>query len=66
MGLIGHELQHAVEALSESAVTDSVTLYNFFGRLAPAGDWRFETTAALHAGDDVENASCGHTEKWVG
>jgi hypothetical protein len=60
MGLIGHELQHAVEALSELAVTDSVTLYNFFGRLAPAGNGRFETTAALHAGDEVENELRAH------
>ena len=62
MGLIGHELQHAVEALSESAVTDGVTLYNFFDRLAPAGNGRFETTAARHAGDDVENELRAHLE----
>jgi hypothetical protein len=55
MGLIGHELQHAVEALSESGVTDGVSLYNFFRRLAPTDNGRFETTAALHAGDDVED-----------
>ena len=53
MGLMGHELQHAVEALSESGVTDSVRLYNFFTRFAPTVGARFETTAALHAGDDV-------------
>jgi hypothetical protein len=60
MGLMGHELQHAVEALSESGVTDSLSLYNFFSRLAPAGDGRFETTAALHAGDDVQNELQAH------
>src|SRR5205085_4931737 len=30
MGLIGHELQHALEALSEPAVTNGVKLYSFF------------------------------------
>ena len=30
MASIGHELQHAVEALRESGVTDSVRLYHFF------------------------------------
>jgi hypothetical protein len=55
MGLVGHELQHAVEALSESGVTDGVSLYNFFRRLAPTDNGRFETTAALHAGDDVQD-----------
>ena|SRR5258706_6961586 len=51
MGLIGHELQHAVEALSEIGVTDGVSLYNFFSRLAPTDGGRFETMAALDAGD---------------
>jgi hypothetical protein len=54
MGLMGHELQHAVEALSESGVTNGVSLYNFFSRFAPTDGGRFETTAATHAGDDVE------------
>jgi hypothetical protein len=54
MGLIGHELQHAVEALSESGVTDGVSLYNFFSRFAPTPERRFETTAAIRAGDAVQ------------
>ncbi len=53
MGLVGHELQHAVEGLSESGVIDSVGLYSFFTRFAPNDRGRFETTAALRAGDDV-------------
>jgi hypothetical protein len=60
MGLVGHELQHAVEALSESGVTDGVSLYNFFRRFAPTDGSRFETTAALHAGDDVQNELQAH------
>jgi len=54
MGLVGHELQHAVEALSESGVTDGVSLYNFFRRFAPTDGGRFETMAALDAGDRVK------------
>jgi hypothetical protein len=54
MGAMGHELQHAVEALSESGVTDGVTLYNFFLRFAPTEGDRFETTSAIHAGDNVQ------------
>ena len=53
MSSIGHELQHAIEALSEPGVTDSLGLYNFFGRIAATSRSRFETTAALHAGDAV-------------
>jgi len=54
MGLIGHELQHAVEALSESGVTDGVSLYYFFDRFAPGGQERFETTAAIQTGDRIQ------------
>jgi hypothetical protein len=52
-GSIGHELQHTVEALSEPATIDSVGLYNFFNRIAPTNSQRFETTAAIKAGDAV-------------
>jgi hypothetical protein len=57
MGLIGHELQHAVEGLSESGVTDGVSLYNFFRRFAPTDNGRFETTDAIHTGDAVQQES---------
>jgi hypothetical protein len=53
MGSIGHELQHAIEALSDPATTDGVRLYNFFRRLAPTDSARFETTAAINAGNTV-------------
>jgi hypothetical protein len=53
MGSMGHELQHAVEALSEAGVTDGTRLYNFFSRFAPTEGERFETTAATHAGDTI-------------
>ena len=54
MGSIGHELQHTVEALSEPNTINSVRLYNFFSRIAISGE-RFETTAAILAGDAVRH-----------
>jgi hypothetical protein len=57
MASIGHELQHAIEALSESGVTNNALLHAFFERLAggPAatGQIEFETDAAIRAGDAV-------------
>ena len=53
MASMGHELQHAVEALSEPGITDSVRLYNFFGRLAPTFNTRFETQAGIYVGNAV-------------
>jgi hypothetical protein len=50
---LGHELQHAIEVLSESAVTNGVTMYNFLRRTAPTDSNRFETTAAVNAGNAV-------------
>ena len=43
MGSIGHELQHALEALSQPSTSDGARLYNFFGREAPTDNNRFET-----------------------
>jgi hypothetical protein len=53
MGSLGHELQHAFEVLSEPAVTNGVTMYNYLRRTAPTDSNRFETTAAVNAGNDV-------------
>jgi hypothetical protein len=53
MAAIGHELQHAIEVLSDPHVTDNHTIVSFFQQLAPAGTDRFETTAAIRAGMDV-------------
>jgi hypothetical protein len=53
MGSLGHELQHAVEVLSEPAVTKGATMYNFLRRTASNHSNRFETTAAVNAGNDV-------------
>jgi hypothetical protein len=59
MASMGHELQHAIEALSESRVTDGTRLYNFFRRFAPTDGDRFETTDAIHTGDAVRNELSG-------
>ena len=50
---IGHELQHAVEALSDPHVTNDHTMYSFFDRIGPTNKGRFETEAAIQAGMHV-------------
>ena len=55
MGSIGHELQHTVEALSEPNTVNSLRLYNFFTRTASTVHNRFETAAAITAGDAVRH-----------
>jgi hypothetical protein len=62
MAQIGHELQHAIELLSDPHVTDGVSAYFFFDRLAPGGPTsdrgRFETVAAQRAGLNVRHEAC--------
>jgi hypothetical protein len=62
MAQIGHELQHAIELLSDPKVTDGVSAYFFLDRLAPGGPIsdrdRFETAAAERAGLDVRREAC--------
>jgi len=54
LAAIGHELQHAVEALSDPHVTDYRTMYSFFEHIGPTTRReRFETLSAIHAGMDV-------------
>jgi hypothetical protein len=59
MASIGHELQHAVEALSEAGVRTNALIYAFFERLSGSpgarGQLEFETEAAVKAGDAVRN-----------
>jgi hypothetical protein len=54
---IGHELQHAVEALSEVGVRSNGLIEAFFERQSggptSGGQLEFETDAALKTGDDV-------------
>ena len=53
MAAIGHELRHAVEVLSDRAVTNDHAFYFFYHREAPTGRERFETAAARLAGLQV-------------
>jgi hypothetical protein len=50
---IGHELQHAVEVLSDRHVIDYHTMYSFFEHIGPTGSERFETPAAVRVGMEV-------------
>jgi hypothetical protein len=55
MASLGHELQHAIEGLSDVTVIDGTTLYGFFRRYAPTDDSRFETTAAVTIGNTIRD-----------
>lgn len=50
---IGHELQHAIEILSDTHVKDGKDAYSLFQRLGPTDSGRFETPEALHVGELV-------------
>jgi hypothetical protein len=52
IGVIAHELQHALEILSNPAITDDASLYMSYHRETPARGV-FETAAAILAGDRV-------------
>src|SRR5436190_10534882 len=62
MASVGHELQHAIEVLSDPHVTDGVGAYSLLERIAPGGPisdrGRFETAAAVRAGFDVRREAC--------
>ena len=53
LSAIGHELQHAVEVLSDPAVTNGRAIVSFYQRVGPTGSERFETTPAIRAGLEV-------------
>ena len=63
MALVGHELQHAIEAVSEPGVTSGPLLYHFFDRIGRTGNTRFETPAALDAGDAVRSELQAHRRR---
>jgi hypothetical protein len=52
-GIIGHELQHALEILSDPTITSAAAMFNFYKRTAPASG-AFETAAAILVGDRVK------------
>jgi hypothetical protein len=61
MGSIAHELQHAVEVLSDPSVRSNGAIYLFYRRAGETSGDRFETPAAINAGDAVRReARHGH------
>ena len=50
---IGHELQHVTEVLADRSITDSEGMFFFYRRLVPTASDRFETPAAIAAGEAV-------------
>ena len=55
VGAIAHELQHAIEALSDRFVTDSTKMFFFYRRYAPTAKEQFETMDAIQAGMAAED-----------
>jgi hypothetical protein len=55
---IGHELQHALEALSNPRIRTSFGLSSFFHQIGPEGPRRFETRKAIETGVAVEKEAC--------
>ena len=55
---IGHELQHALEALSNPNVRTGFGLSEYFHRIGPEGPRRFETVEAIEAGLAVAKEAC--------
>jgi len=54
LGALGHELQHALEVLSNVRVTSTKAAYLFYAQVAPTANDRFETDDAIRAGLQVE------------
>lgn len=57
---MGHELQHAVEALSNPRIRTGFALSTFFHQIGPEGPRRFETPEAIAAGQAVEKEACAN------
>jgi hypothetical protein len=53
MGSIGHELWHALEVLRERSITDGLRMFTFYEREGAPHGGRFETNAAILAGNAV-------------
>ncbi len=54
IAVIGHELRHAIEVLSEPSVKNFSAAYQYYQREAPTLRGVFETSAAVAAGAAVE------------
>jgi hypothetical protein len=61
MASIGHELQHAIEVLSDLSVTDDTLLFRFYQRESPSAKAdAFETQAATNTGLAVYHELANH------
>jgi hypothetical protein len=61
MASIGHELQHALEVLTNPKIIDNHTLAHLYMREGPTGDNdRFETESAVRSGLLVESELHAH------
>jgi hypothetical protein len=63
VALIGHELQHAIEVLSNPRIRSDGEIYAFFDRVGRSGIETFETDEARLAGMDVEREACRSKRK---
>jgi hypothetical protein len=53
MAAIGHELWHAIEALSNPHVIDDGSICQFFHQIGPTDSGRFETKEGIRTGLSV-------------
>jgi hypothetical protein len=60
-GSIGHELQHAVEVLSDARIRSGAGVFDYFDRKGAKGS--FETAAATQAGAAVDREVCRRGSK---
>ena len=60
VGSIGHELRHAIEALSEAGVRSAADFVALFQRIGVGNEGRYETNAAVRTGLRVEREACRH------
>jgi hypothetical protein len=55
IGALGHELQHALEVLSNIHLTTTESAYLFYMQIGPTANGRFETEGAIRTGLQVEH-----------
>jgi hypothetical protein len=55
---IGHELQHAIEVLSNPKIRDSRDMFRFFELNGRTSYGTYETDAALEVGLAIERETC--------
>ena len=59
VGVIAHELYHAIEVLRDPGVRSSHEMFSLFDRLGVRAGDRFETAEAVRAGVNVGREACG-------